>query len=103
MVVPINNSAMRTGLPSVSGEQSPDLQKAKAGAGLPPQPASNADGVSLSEAASTQMGAQLAEKGPPFDLETVAKIKEAIAEGRYPIDTQAIAESLFSGYADMLL
>lgn len=104
MVVPINNSAAaRARLQQVSGEQGAELQQAKAGAMRPPSPVSGADGVSLSEAASTQMGAKMVEQGPPFDLETVAKIKEAISEGRYPIDTQAIADSLFSGYTDMLL
>lgn len=61
------------------------------------------DAATLSDSAALQMGQTLAAKGPPFDLETVARIKEAIAEGRYPIDTKAISESLFSGLSDMYL
>lgn len=68
-----------------------------------PSASAQGDGIDLSESALLHMGETLAAKGPPFDLETVAKIKQAIAEGRYPIDTQAIADSLFSGYADLLV
>jgi negative regulator of flagellin synthesis FlgM len=66
-----------------------------------PPPA--ADAATLSETSALQMGETLAAKGPPFDLETVARIKEAIAEGRYPIDTKAISESLFAGLSDLNL
>lgn len=62
-----------------------------------------ADAVMLSGAASLQMGETLAAKNPPFDLETVSRIKQAISEGRYPIDTQAIAESLFAGYSELIV
>lgn len=61
------------------------------------------DMATLSDGAAYQIGRTLAAKGPPFDLETVARIKEAIAEGRYPIDTKAISESLFAGFSDMNL
>ena len=61
------------------------------------------DMATLSDSAARQIGRTLAAKDPPFDLETVARIKEAIAEGRYPIDTKAISESLFAGFSDMNL
>lgn len=47
--------------------------------------------------------AELAAKAPPFDLETVTRIKKAIEDGNYPIDVQKITESLFEGHEDMLL
>jgi negative regulator of flagellin synthesis FlgM len=61
------------------------------------------DSVRLSEAGTSQIGETLAAKGPPFDLELVAKIKQAIEDGRYPIDAQRITDSLFEGYQDMML
>ena len=62
-----------------------------------------ADEVMLSDSAALSMGEKLAAKNPPFDLQTVSRIKEAIAEGRYPIDTKAITESLFEGLSEMIL
>ena len=62
-----------------------------------------ADQVMLSDSAALTMGETLAAKNPPFDLQTVTRIKEAIAEGRYPIDTKAISESLFAGLSEMIL
>ncbi|MBC2834800.1 flagellar biosynthesis anti-sigma factor FlgM [Gemmobacter straminiformis] len=40
--------------------------------------------------------------GPPIDLEIVAKIKEAISEGKYPIDLEKITESLFQDFIDLV-
>jgi negative regulator of flagellin synthesis FlgM len=68
-----------------------------------PRAAPAADSAGTRQGTALQMGATLAAKGPPFDLETVARIKEAISEGRYPIDTKAIAESLFEGLSDLHL
>ena len=39
--------------------------------------------------------------GPPVDIETVTRIKEAISENRYPIDVQAITESLFQSFLEL--
>lgn len=38
--------------------------------------------------------AELASSGPPIDAEKIAAIRAAIAEGRYPIDPQAIADKM---------
>ena len=38
--------------------------------------------------------AELAASGPPIDTDKVAAIRAAIAEGRYPIDPQAIARKM---------
>lgn len=37
------------------------------------------------------------EAGPTFDTEAVARIKQAIAEGRYPIDADKIVQKLIEG------
>tara|TARA_B100000989_G_scaffold277728_1_gene238924 strand:- start:298 stop:603 length:306 start_codon:yes stop_codon:yes gene_type:complete len=44
--------------------------------------------------------AQLA-KQPPIDTEAVARIKNAIADGRYPIDIEAVSDALMDAYRDM--
>lgn len=57
------------------------------------------DSVSLSQAAQS-LPAEL-KAGPPMDLTIVAKIKEAIAEGKYPIDLEKITDSLFENYLEL--
>lgn len=39
--------------------------------------------------------------GPPVDIETVNRIREAIAENRYPIDLKAITDSLFQSFLEV--
>ncbi|RHZ93351.1 flagellar biosynthesis anti-sigma factor FlgM [Cereibacter sphaeroides] len=41
--------------------------------------------------------------GPPVDLELVQKIKDAIAEGKYPVDLERITDALFADYLDLKL
>ena len=38
---------------------------------------------------------------PPIDVETVSIIKDAIANGDYPIDLDAVADMLLDAYKDM--
>lgn len=42
----------------------------------------------------------MAEK-PPLDIEAVGRIKEAIANGTYPIDLEQISDKLFENYLEM--
>jgi negative regulator of flagellin synthesis FlgM len=42
----------------------------------------------------------MAEK-PPLDIEAVVRIKEAIANGTYPIDLDQISDKLFENYLEM--
>jgi negative regulator of flagellin synthesis FlgM len=76
-----------------------------AGASAAPQggpsaaPVGAVDAVELRQAMSVQLAESLAEKGPHFDVERVDRIKQAVAEGRYPIDPQRIADSIFQDYA----
>lgn len=46
------------------------------------------------ESAALNPAADLASSGPPIDAGKVAAIRAAIAEGRYPIDPQAIADKM---------
>jgi negative regulator of flagellin synthesis FlgM len=47
-------------------------------------------------AAFANPAAEMAAAGPPIDAEKIAAIRAAIAEGRYPIDPQAIAEKMIA-------
>jgi negative regulator of flagellin synthesis FlgM len=38
---------------------------------------------------------------PPLDIEAVGRIKEAIANGTYPIDLDQISDKLFENYLEM--
>ena len=39
--------------------------------------------------------------GPPIDIESVNRIREAISENRYPVDLKAITESLFQSFLEV--
>ncbi len=60
------------------------------------------DGVSVdtSKVEIADKVAQLA-KQPPIDSEAVSRIKNAIADGRYPIDIEAVSDALMDAYRDM--
>lgn len=40
-------------------------------------------------------------KEPPIDKATTSRIKEAISNGNYPLDTTKIADALFDAYKEM--
>lgn len=58
------------------------------------------DTVKVSEAASTQLVSQLS-ASPPIDSEAVSRIKNAISEGKYPVDVDRISDALMDAYRDM--
>ena len=58
------------------------------------------DTVKVSEAASPQLVSQLS-ANPPIDTEAVSRIKNAIAEGRYPVDVELISDALMDAYRDL--
>jgi len=60
-----------------------------------------AEDVALSDAATSAIS-RAAETGPPFNVERVAEIKAAIAEGNYPLDAQRITESFFKDVEALL-
>lgn len=102
MVEPINTSQ---GRPRIArpGEDIGLSAGGAAAAGLASAAAPKAagDSVTLSAAAQT-VPAELKEAGPPMDLEIVKRIKDAIAEGKYPIDLEKITESLFRDYLELM-
>ena len=58
------------------------------------------DTVDLSGSLPTATLADFTSK-PPIDVESVSKIKEAIAKGEYPIDLDAVADMLLDAYKEM--
>ena len=40
-------------------------------------------------------------KQPPIDTEAVARIKDAISDGKYPIDIEAVSDALMDAYRNM--
>ena len=68
-------------------EEAEKFRKA-APANEPARPA--ADEIRLSAAASGKM------EGPDFDAEKVERIKQAIRDGNYPLDSRRIAESFLA-------
>ncbi len=52
------------------------------------------ESVTLTETARTMSAAHTNASQAPFDSERVAQIKAAIAEGRYPIDNERLADRI---------
>lgn len=100
MVDPISTSAARPRISRPGEDAGLPVQGSAAGgassAVLPPA----GDRVTLSPAAAS-LPDEL-KSGPPIDLPIVAEIKEAIAQGKYPIDLEAITESLFENYLELV-
>ena len=62
--------------------------------------ASDNSSIDTSKLETSEKIAQLA-KQPPIDTEAVARIKNAIADGKYPIDIDAVSDALMDAYRDM--
>ena len=68
-----------------------------------PAPASTASNVSLSEAASKiQALEEGARQSSGFDVARVAALKQAIAEGKFQVSPQMIAEKLLDSARNLL-
>lgn len=100
MVDPISTSAARPRINRPGEDAGLPLQSSAAGTSSVAAPPPTGESVTLSPTAQT-LPSELKE-GPPIDLEIVAKIKEAIAANKYPIDLEAITESLFENYLELV-
>ncbi|MDT8438407.1 MAG: flagellar biosynthesis anti-sigma factor FlgM [Wenzhouxiangellaceae bacterium] len=59
--------------------------------------ATTEDSVNVSESArALQAGLEIASSGQPFDGARVNEIRQALAEGRYQIDSERVAERLLN-------
>jgi len=72
----------------------PNSLKAEKGAPL------GTDNVKVSEAASSQIVTKIAQT-PPVDSEAVSRIKDAIAQGKYPVDLDQISDALMDAYREL--
>ncbi|MEZ5753720.1 MAG: flagellar biosynthesis anti-sigma factor FlgM [Paracoccaceae bacterium] len=100
MVDPISTSGIRPRVTRPGEDAGVTVQGSAVGAAASAVPTAAGDSVKLSPAA--QALPEELKSGPPVDLQIVAKIKEAIAEGKYPIDLEAITESLFENYLELV-
>jgi negative regulator of flagellin synthesis FlgM len=113
MVEPVSYSAGKTRTQRPNSEAGQTVGKASSGGvastssaavGLTPgaavaSAAGMADSISFSPAARALPSDLKA--GPPIDMESVSRIRDAIAENKYPIDLQAITESLFQSFLEI--
>jgi len=74
-----------------------DSAAAKAGPSVA-QAATPSNIVQIGEAVATRM----TETAPSYQTERVAEIKKAIAEGRFKVDAEKIADGLLTSVRDML-
>ena len=89
--VPRSNSSKA----SNSGVSGSNVSPSKVGGGPV-----GVDSVDVSSSIATTALADFTKK-PPIDVETVSRIKDAIANGDYPIDLDAVADMLLDAYKDM--
>lgn len=90
---------INSGLPSVASV--PDRTRARGSAATAPAH----DSASSEQVDISSLSARLQEIGTgeaPVDVERVAEIKRAIAEGRFQINPERIADGLLSSVRDML-
>ena len=99
MVESVIGSTARAHLQKISSEKPDAPNRSPSASGTASVNAT--DSVSLSQAA--QQLPESLKTEPPFDIEAVSRIKEAIAEGKYPIDVERITESLFENYRDLII
>ena len=57
--------------------------------------------VTLHMSAMTELVADLKGKGPPFDLEKVSRIKQALSENNYPVNRDQLADHLVQDFRAM--
>ena len=97
MVESIKNLTKNIDLSKNSSTSSTKIDKLNTSS-VSQQPA--VDTVDLSGSLPTATLADFTKKAP-IDVESVSKIKEAIANGEYPIDLDAVADMLLDAYKEM--
>lgn len=97
MVIDINNG-IHTGGPRgrSSGVTNTPVEKPQSGTTAAPAPANKADVVLSPEAQNLHRLQAKISSMPDVDLERVAQIKQAIAEGKFEINAERIAENMLN-------
>lgn len=99
MVNSISGSGGAPGIKRTADDVAARIKAVKTGASAPSgSPVQTGDTMQISTAAAA-LPQEL--KSPPIEMEAVKKIQEAIANGNYPIDLDAITESLFESYLEL--
>lgn len=57
-----------------------------------------AEKITSLDSSVTTVVSELKQKGPPFDTEKVSRIKEAVAQGTYPINREALSDKMFQSF-----
>ena len=105
MVEPVSYAAGKTRLQRASNDSASAVGTAASGAAAPKE----ASGIASFAGASDSLSISIAAKGlpselkagPPVDIDSVNRIRDAISENRYPIDLKAITESLFQSFLEI--
>ncbi|MFN3566814.1 MAG: flagellar biosynthesis anti-sigma factor FlgM [Burkholderiaceae bacterium] len=81
---------------------SPSNQDARAKASRPAEPVAEGEKVQVSELASrlNQLESQFSQAD--FDVKKVEEVRAAIAEGRFKVNAEAVADKLLASVADLL-
>jgi negative regulator of flagellin synthesis FlgM len=77
-----------------TGRSRIELPRTSVEGSAPAAPAGSVSGRTAGAAASSV--SEIVAGGPPVDSEKVAAIRAAIAEGRYPVDPEKIAERMIA-------
>ncbi|WP_435256734.1 flagellar biosynthesis anti-sigma factor FlgM [Thioclava sp. FR2] len=102
MVEPVSHSAWKTGIRRLDPETTQVSGRIKGAVSHRTESAALSramDNVMISSAA-TSLPDEL-KAGPPIDNVSVNRIRQAIAENRYPIDLRAITDSLFQSFLEV--
>ncbi len=105
MVEPVSYSAGKARIQRAATENASPVGQALTGGNSAASstravsPGGAAEMLSIS-AAAKGLPAEL-KAGPPIDIESVNRIREAISENRYPLDLKAITESLFQSFLEV--
>lgn len=85
--------------PSAASESAARVAQAKTAQSQPPQ-----DGVNVSLSSNSQLRSMEASiaNTPTVDAKRVAELKQAISEGRFQINSEAIADGLINNVEDMI-
>ena len=102
MVESIKNLTKNIDVPKTLSNKSASV-KGTTDTAISPSKLGVATGIDSVDVSGSLPSATLADftKSPPINVETVSRIKEAIANGEYPIDLDAVADMLLDAYKEM--
>ena len=97
MVYSIKHNVRQMPAPAAQEAKVSTARNNNADVKISPNSSGGADAINVSMKASVS---SLAEK-PPVDIEVVNRIKQAISDGKYPINLDLVSERLMESYLEM--